>query len=60
MMNKNYTISIPVQIDFVGNDMSPQNTTININVSALNTTEALKKISIVLEKLVKERLGGEF
>ena len=49
-MNKNYTISIPVQVDYVDNQMSPQTKTIDIEVYATSVDDAVWKASKVLEK----------
>jgi hypothetical protein len=57
MLNKKYTISFPVQVDFEGNDMSPQSTSIVININAKNTADATTKISNMLESLIRDGFG---
>ena len=53
-MNKKYTISIPVQVDYVDNQMSPQTKTIDIEVNATSTDHAVFKASQVLEKMIND------
>jgi hypothetical protein len=53
-MNKKYTISIPVQVDYVDNQMSPQIKTIDIEVKATSVTEAVWKFESALSKLIEK------
>ena len=57
-MTKKYTISIPVQVDYKGNKMSPQTTTIDIEVNAESADDAVWRAGQALEKLVNDHFVG--
>ena len=59
-MNKKYTISIPVQVDFVDNQMSPQTKTIDIEVKATSVDDAIWRVSQVLEKFIDDYLRPNY
>jgi len=59
-MNKKYTISIPVQVDYVDNQMSPQTKTIDIEVKATSVDDAIWRVSQVLEKFVDDYLRPNY
>ena len=52
-MDNKYTISIPIKIDFEGNQMSPQTKTIEIVVKAESADNAAWRVEYALEELVK-------
>lgn len=59
-MNKKYTISIPVQVDYVDNQMSPQTKTIDIEVKATSVDDAIWRVSQVLEKFIDDYLRPNY
>jgi hypothetical protein len=59
-MNKKYTISIPVQVDFEGNQMSPQTKTIDIVIEASTTEDAVRKITNTLQAMYSKIFLGHY
>jgi hypothetical protein len=54
---KSYTISIPVQINYENNDMSPESKTLTIKIKAKSTEEVIKKLERKLTDLVNQEVG---
>lgn len=51
---KLYTIKIPVQVDFVGNNMSMENKYIKLSFEAENTKQVLSKLENALNTLLNK------